>query len=339
MISIIDKVLKLKEDHSLSKHEQLVQSVLWAIEDGTLPIGAKLPSINKMVLEVGYARKTIVRAYEELKDRGLIESVKLKGYYVVGQDTNIKIRVALLLFAFQSFQEDFYNTFRSSLDDNYQIDVFFHHDNISLFETITSNIIGKYGMYVIAPIQNKAVSPILRRIPPDRLLLVDRYLFLGPSYSFICQEFEEATYSCLIELLPEINKYGKMVLFFDNENDYSPIGIKKAFNRFLSDHKIDGTIMNQYVPGKLNTDTLYFIKDDSMLWYFLKECVEKKYELGKDLGILSFDDNVSKQIVFGGITTISTNFNEMAKIAANFVKTAKKIQRILPLQLFRRNSV
>ncbi|MFH6602836.1 GntR family transcriptional regulator [Maribacter algicola] len=339
MTPIVDKVLKLKEDHSLSKHEQLVQGVLWGIEDGTLPIGEKLPSINMMVREIGYARKTIVKAYEELKDRGLIESVKLKGYYVVGQDTNIKIRVALLLFAFQSFQEDFYNTFRNSLDDNYQIDVFFHHDNISLFETITSNIIGKYGMYVIAPIQGKTVPHILKRIPADRLLLVDRYLYLGQSYSFVCQEFEEATYSCLLELLPDISTYEKMVLFFDNEHDYSPVGIKKAFHRFLSEYEIEGTTMNRYVHGTLKKNTLYFIKDDSMLWYFLKECVEKNYELGKDLGILSFDDNVSKQIVFGGITTISTNFNEMAKIAANFVKNKKKIQTILPLQLFRRNSV
>jgi len=84
---------------------------------------------------------------------------------------------------------------------------------------------------------------------------------------------------------------------------------------------------------------LYFIKSDSVLWLFLKECVEKKYVLGKDLGILSFDDNVSKQIVFGGITTMSTDFNEMAKIAANFVKHNEKVQTILPLSLYRRSSL
>lgn len=322
----------------MSKHERLVQGIIQSIDGGEIEVGDKLPSINVMVREIGYARKTIVKAYEELKSRGLIESKKLQGYYLISKETNITLRVALLLFAFQSFQEDFYNTFRNELGKRYQIDVFFHHNNISIFENIISNFNGKYGMYVIAPIQDFSIQPLLQRISPQKLLLVDRFLFLGSEYSFVSQEFEKATYNKLVDLLPDIKKYKRIVLI-DDKASYSPVGIQSAFQRFLLDYDIEGVAEWEYIPGTVKKDVLYFIKNDSTLWHFLKECKEKEFVLGDDLGILSFDDNVLKQIMFGGITTMSTDFKNMAKIAADHVKFGNKVQSILPLDLFRRNSL
>ena len=202
-----------------------------------------------------------------------------------------------------------------------------------------SNIKGKYGMYVVAPIQNDAVIPMLQSIPPNKLILVDRYLDLGPEYSFIAQEFENSTYNKLVKLLPEIQKYERMVLFFDTKTDYSPSGIRNAFERFVRDHGLKGSIEESYLPETLKKNTLYFIKNDSILWKFLKDCSQGQYTLGKDLGILSYDDNVLKEIIMGGITTISTDFNEMGKMAANFVMDGNKIRTIIPTNLIRRNSL
>lgn len=323
----------------MSKHEILVQSVIEGIAEGDFLVGDKLPSINKMVRDVGYARKTIVRAYEELKDRGLVESKNKQGYFIVSQETGVVLRVALLLFAFQSFQEDFYNTLRNELGKKYQVDVFFHHNNLSIFETMISNIKGKYGMYVVAPIQDKAVVPMLQSIPPNKLILVDRYVDLGPEYSFIAQEFENSTYNILVKLLPEIQKYEQMVLFFNTKNDYSPLGIRNAFERFIRDYDIKGTIEDGYLPETIRKNTLYFIKNDSILWKFLKDCSQGQCILGKDLGILSYDDNVLKEIIMGGITTISTDFKEMGKMAAEFVRDGNPIRTIAPTDLLRRNSL
>jgi len=338
-MSLIEQIHLLKKNHNLSKHEQLVQGVVASIENESLKVGDKLPSINTMVDEIGYARKTIVKAYEELKHRGLIESKRLKEFYIISEETNTTLKVALLLFAFESFQKDFYNTFRNELGNRFQINVFFHHNNSTIFETILSNIHGKYGMYVVAPIQNSSVLPLLRRLPPQKLLLVDRYLNLGPEYSFICQEFEKSTYTMLIKLLKSIKKYERFILFFDEKDDYSPKGIAKAFQKFLVDYKIKGAILNEYVPKQIERDTLYFIKNDSTLWSFLKDCAEKDFILGRDVGLLSFDDNIAKQIVFGGITTLSTDFKAMAKMAADHVKDGPTQQTIIPVRLIKRNSL
>ncbi|MCP4975837.1 MAG: GntR family transcriptional regulator [Maribacter sp.] len=336
---VVNSVLKQKQNDSLSKHEHLVQGVIEAIDDNALSIGDQLPSINNMVEEIGYARKTIFKAYEELKDRGLIESRKLKGYFLISQETNVKKRLALLLFAFQSYQEEFYNAFREEMGKRFQIDVFFHHNNCTILETILTNIRGKYGMYVVAPIQDQKVIPLLQDIDPEKLLIVDRYLFLGRAYSYIAQEFEEAIYDALIELLSDIKKYDKIILLINEEVDHSPIAIQIAFERFLYDYKIKGEVKMSYSLGSVEKGNLYFILSDTILWHVLRDCVQKEYTIGQDIGILSQDDNVAKEIVYGGITTISTDFSEMAKLAANHVKYGEKSQLIVPTNLRIRNSL
>ncbi|WP_430428291.1 GntR family transcriptional regulator [Maribacter litoralis] len=247
--------------------------------------------------------------------------------------------MALLLFAFQSYQEEFYKTFRKEMGKRFQIDVFFHHNNLTVFETIISNINGKYGMYVIAPIQNEKVESLLKSIEPKKLLLVDRYLDLGASYSYISQEFEEVIYTSLVRLLPEIKKYKKIILYFNEESDFSPISIKNAFQKFITEFDINGAIKNNYIIGSANKGNLYFALGDTILWQILRDAVRKKYKIGEDIGILSQNDNVSKEIVFGGITTISTDFNEMAKRAAQHLKSDGVTKVIMPSRLIKRASL
>ena len=85
---MIEFIKNLNGINALSKHDQLVLGIIDAINSGELGIGDQLPSINVMVNQVGFARKTIVKAYEELKGRGLVESKKTKGYYVVSVDND-----------------------------------------------------------------------------------------------------------------------------------------------------------------------------------------------------------------------------------------------------------
>lgn len=337
-MSLIKKIRKLKKRHHLLKHEQLVQGVIEAIDEGILQRGDQLPSINNMVSELGYARKTIVKAYEELKDRGLVESKKLKGYFIISEETKVTLRIALLLFAFQRFQEEFYNTFRKELGKEFQIDVFFHHNNPSVFETIFSNVRGKYGKYVIAPIQRPEITELLKDIPPEKLLIVDRYLPLGEEYSYISQEFEESTYRRLIELLPEIRKYKRFILLFDEASD-APLEIRNAFDKFVADYELEGEVIQKYNQGSIKRGNLYFFVNDTYIWDTLKDCRNNEYIVGKDVGILSHDDHVVKEIVFGGITTISTNFKHMAKMAADHLKNGEKTQIIMPMALMKRNSL
>lgn len=337
-MTLFDKINSLRNVNTLSKHEQLVQGIMQAIDENIIKRGDKLPSINQMVSELGYARQTIVKAYEELKERGLVESKKLKGYFVISNETKVVMKVALLMFSFQRFQQDFYDSFRKELGKKYQIDVFFHHNNLEIFNSIFQNIHGKYGMYVIAPIQNPSLRPILESIPPSNLLIIDRFISLDKSYSYISQEFEESTYAKLIELLPEITKYKKFVLFFKEDADY-PIGILNAFNRFCIDYDIVGSIANKYKSQSIKKGYLYFFVSDTYLWDVLKDIRNSEFKVGKEIGILSHNDHVVKEIIFGGITTISTDFKEMGRRAASHIKNQGETKIIVPSDLIKRHSL
>ncbi|WP_366185566.1 GntR family transcriptional regulator [Flavobacterium ovatum] len=335
---LFDKIIALKQISTLSKHEQLVQGIIECIDSEIIVVGDQLPSINQMVENIGFARKTIVKAYEELKDRGLVESVKLKGYFIISTKTDVVLKVALLLYSFHRFQEEFYNTFRKELGDRYQIDIYVHHNNIETFENIISNIYGKYGAYVIAPIENPLVRPLLETIEPSRLLIVDRYLDLGNNYSYIAQEFENSTHDRLTEILEAIKKYDKIVLYYRSDLDY-PIGVLKGFECFVEENQLIGEIEKNYRLDSVQAGVLYFFIDDTDLWELLRDCKKMNFVIGQDVGLLSHNDHIIKEIISGGITTISTNFNEMAVKAAKFVKHGELIHEIVPSDFIQRNSL
>jgi len=107
--TVINKIQELESVSILTKHEQLVNGILSAIDESIIVRGDMLPSVNTMVGELGFARKTIVKAYTDLIGRGIVESKNRVGYFVSNALTGQTIKVALVLYAFHSFQEKFYN--------------------------------------------------------------------------------------------------------------------------------------------------------------------------------------------------------------------------------------
>jgi GntR family transcriptional regulator len=53
------------------------------IEDGTYPPEARLPAELEFVAEFGSSRESVRRAVAEVRKRGLIETIKGKGSYVL----------------------------------------------------------------------------------------------------------------------------------------------------------------------------------------------------------------------------------------------------------------
>ncbi len=335
---LIEFIKNLERVNALSKHEQLVLGIMDAINSGHLKIGSQLPSINVMVDEVGFARKTIVKAYEELKDKGLVESKKTKGYFVISNKTDVYLKIALIMYSFQRFQQEFYNALRKELEDKVQIDVFFHHNNDEVFETIFSNINGKYGMYIVAPIIGEKSKKILKTLSPEKLIVVDRFLDLGPDYTYVTQEFKESTYAILEKLMPKIKKYKRLVLFYRDDMDY-PAGTLQSLKKFASHNQLTLNISKNYESNSLSKDVMYFVISDSDLWLLLKDCKNRDFRIGKDVGVLSFNDHIVKELISGGITTISTDFKQMAVTTAQNIRALSFSKRIISTDLIERESM
>jgi DNA-binding LacI/PurR family transcriptional regulator len=61
--------------------------------------------------------------------------------------------------------------------------------------------------------------------------------------------------------------------------------------------------------------------------------------LGLDFGIISYNETPLKKVVENGITTISTDFNEMGKQLAEMILENKKVQIENKNNLIIRNSL
>jgi DNA-binding LacI/PurR family transcriptional regulator len=338
MNDVFKQIYEMEGVSGLSKHDQLVNGILNAIQNKALNQGDLLPSVNNLINEFGFARETIAKAYKDLVTRGIVESKNRVGFYVSNCDINQHLKVALVLFAFDAFQETFYKVFRSKVGKGVHIDVFFHHNNIDVLESIIQNIRGRYGLFVVAPIPHKRTAEILGNLPMDRFLMIDRFEKIPGDYSYIAQEFDTSSYKVFEELKDTIKQYDRMIYYHRPVAD-TPIEILHAFKSFVKTHKIKHEILTEYIPGTMEKGNVYFTINNTELWSMLKDCKMKKLKPGKDVGILSHNDEVVKELIFDGITTYSADFKVMAEKAAEFVLTRKKIQEIIPTVLIRRKSL
>jgi DNA-binding transcriptional regulator YhcF (GntR family) len=338
MRNMYEKIQELAHIPSFSKHEQLVRGIINAIDEKLLSVGDALPSVNAMNKELGFAKETIVKAYTELKNRGIIESRNRLGYFVVNEDTAQTLKVALMMYGYDTFQELFYKNFRNGLGDKVHLDVFFHHGNISVFETMLDMVRGKYGMYVISPIPHPKSAALLQPIPFHKFIMFDRYEPLEGDFNYVTQEFEKSTYAALAALADTIRRFNE-ILFFYPPNSLIPIEILKSFKKFLQDFHIKGGVRAEYIPGSIQKGKVYFTLDNTELYRMIKDAKAQKLILGKDVGLLSHNDEPVKELIGDGITTFSTDFGLMGKKVAAFVLSREKIQETLPTILIQRNSL
>ncbi len=324
MENVFEKIKELEEVAAYSKHDRLVQGIINAINENVLQRADALPSVNTMIRELKFSRETIVKGYKELVSRGIIESNYRLGYFVSNGNTEQIMKVALLMYNLDTFEEQFYRNFRQQLGKGVDLNIFFHHGNIDIFETILQQIKGKYGMYVVAPIPHPKTKDLLDTIPRNKFLMFDRYEPLEGEFNYITQEFEQASYNAFKQLAKAIKQFDEMI-FLHSDQSLDPREIVRAFKKFLKDFKMKGRIIPEFSAGMVEKGKVYFTLDNFAMWEILKECERKKLQPGKDIGLLSHNDEPAKEFV--GITTYSTDFALMGKTAGQAVISGKRSSR------------
>ena len=76
------KSISIDIESRIPKYQQIVNSIISNISNGTLEIDQKLPSINNLSEEFYLSRDTVEKAYSILKDRKIIRSIRGKGSYI-----------------------------------------------------------------------------------------------------------------------------------------------------------------------------------------------------------------------------------------------------------------
>ncbi|WP_299312162.1 GntR family transcriptional regulator [uncultured Aquimarina sp.] len=310
IVSITSKI-------GVPKYKQIISSIENAIHTGVLKKGDRLPSLNSIRNQHSLSRDTVLVAFNELKNRGIIQSVVGKGYYVISEDINVNQKIFLLFDEFNSFKEDLYNSFKAGLKVNTKIDIFFHHFNGRMFDTLIRDNVGDYSHYVIMPANLKRVELSIRRLPSEKVYILDQTRETLSNYPSVHQDFKKNIYSGLLEALPLVNKYDELVLLFSDKKQ--PDNIIEGFKSFCFDYDKPYEIVDNVGIRSLKKGEVYLILDDRDLIQIIKKMKESDLELAKDIGIISYNDTLLKEIVEDGITTISTDFKEMGTCLANMI--------------------
>jgi DNA-binding transcriptional regulator YhcF (GntR family) len=338
------KLLKIKSNTLEPKYEQVIRSIVEAVNKKKLRRGDKLPSINKVSKNFDISMNTVVKAYDRLKKRGIIESTGGKCFQIASESITHTIRVFLLFDEFNLFKQDLYNSFKETFGDKAKIDIFFHHYNFTVYENLILENLGKYGMYVIMPHPDKAAENVLRKIDPDQILILDQKHHISDTYSSIIQDFEKETYECLKISVEHIKKYKAFCIVYPNlkiHREYDPFAQKIAAGArtFCQDNGIEYRIERNFNFAQIEKNCVYLVILDDELVELVKAAKAKKFEIGRDIGIISFNDNQLKEVICGGITTISTDFKYMGRIAAQSILDYKSIKEVNPASLILRKSL
>lgn len=78
----MDHIYKINTDLDIPIYQQLFDAIQVAIKKEVLLLGQQLPTVQQLTNELGIARGTVKRAYDELEHAGLIEKVQGRGTFV-----------------------------------------------------------------------------------------------------------------------------------------------------------------------------------------------------------------------------------------------------------------
>ncbi len=338
-MTVFDYIKKHQTINTLSKHDQIVNGILDTINAGVLKRDSLLPSVNNAVKEIGVARETIVKAYTELKERGIIEAKNRLGYYVINEKINQSLRVFFLLNAFNMYQEELYNAVLNEVEgQNISIDVFFHHCNPELFVNLLETNIGKYGKYIISPFKHNTLKKSLQQIDNDKTLLLARDTYMETAGSYVVQNFSENLDSALQSALNDIKRYKRFILIYDHCNNH-PEEIPNTLELFCQKHKIPFSIREKVQKDEIRDGDAYFVIEDSQLLKIIEFAEENNKLPGKDIGLLSYNDTPMKKFIKNGISCVSINFKKMGQLAGEWLLKDENIQITIPTKYIKRSSL
>lgn len=331
------KNIQIDDSLGIPKYRQIINSIYTAISIGELKMGDKIASLNQICTEFELSRDTVMVAFNELKAKGIINSIPGKGYYINSTEINLDQKIFVLFDELNAFKEDLYTSFLNSLDTKASVDIYFHHFNYQVFKNLISESAGKYTSYVIMPATFDCTSDIVGKLPKDKVYILDRLKDDLPDFPVVYQDFEKDVYDALNDGLDLLQKYSKLIMIFPGGKE--PEGRMLGFQQFCTQKGFKSESIRNVLNKEMKRGEAYFVPSDRDLVRLVKMASEKNLKLGTDVGIVSFNDTVLKEVVASGITTISTDFKIMGQTLAHMIqdRSTEKIRN--QSSLIRRNSL
>lgn len=335
--------MKITFQPNTPKYLSVANAIMEAIRDGIFSLGEQLPSINELSDEYFISRDTVEKAYKELRRQNILKSVKGKGYFISRIDVNAPVRILLIFNKISNYKKQIYNSFIETLGPNATVRLQIHHSNAKIFEDLIKHNTGMYDYYLVMPHfydQQEKAMDILSRVPREKLILLDKdFQGFGEGYSAVYQDFKNDIIGALESAKPYLKKYEKLVYVNPEIVPYPP-EIMSGFKSFCELNDFDYSIigdMDTTIP--VVSGDAYLVIEEADLATLIKICKSQNLKIGKDVGIISYNDTPLKEILLEGITVISTDHEKMGKAAANIILNKQTVKYKNPFTLIIRKSL
>lgn len=312
------------------KYLQLAEYITQQIEGDELHINDRLPSVNELMNTLKMSKATVLKGLNHLSERGIIEAVYRKGYYVRKKAPSQAYRICLIFDKMNVLRDNIYHSFFEKLKNVAEVDVFFHHHNFKVFESLIKENLNNYTHFVIVTFLREDPSEIINLIPPHKRIILDYDVKdLTGEYTCLYQDFKSDIYESLCTLKPQLEKYERLVLIAPTES-YHGTTVIDGFKKFCKASHHLSKIYHSIAEKNFKKGDAYitFSRYDQDDVSIIKLARKHQWELGKDIGLVSYNDTAIKEILENGITVISTDFKKMGEDAANAVlsRTTKRLR-------------
>lgn len=331
-----------KSDSKLPKYQQLINSLLQDIEMGELKPGERLPSINEASEECYLSRDTVERAYTELHKMGVITSIFRKGYFISESSFKTKTKVLFLVGKITDSNKLIFDEFCQNLGKSVSIDIFTYQYKTKQFQEIMTQQLGNYHYYIVLPHlieDNDENLKCLKKIPSDRLIILD-HSFSSISHTFasiVCRPSDQINkvFNAQLNLF---NKYRSFNLVL-TEEDYFDADVINGCRKFCESISMNFKILDGLDEEDMRLGEIYFTLADVDLAKAIHFALKNKFEVGKDIGLIGYNDSSFKELLVGGISVLSSKPKEMGKLAAEMILENSKKNIEIELQFIQRNSL
>jgi len=333
----MDKNFTLKTDDNSPLYKQLVRNVISAIRSGKLKPGQSLPSMNELAEQLNVSKETVKKAYSILRDTEYITAIQGKGVFVNSPESRQGVRILFLFDKLSAYKEITFNAFVSRIGDKAQCILRFHNQSVDLLRYYLDESLDRYDYYVIAPnfpLDDETQAEVRRqmiRVPYRKLIMVDNWISsVKGNYGAVYQDFEHDVCGVLSGVLEDLRKYRKLnVVTLPSSLYHKPI--TQSLKSFCKKNGIKAEFHNGLTNASIRKNEVYLLLNGQLtseLNNIAKLSAENKLYIGKDIAIISYNETSICELVLGGLTTVSADFEKMGTLAAQMIldKEMKKIK-------------
>jgi len=276
-----------------------------------------------------------------MKLNNFLNYIQVDGY-MLHEDCRQKLNICVMFNKLSNHKKIIYDAFVQALGENVAIDFYIYNNNIKVFKELMTARNKAYSHYVIMPHfieADEEAYEIINKLPKDKLILMDKMIpGLEGDFAAAYENFERDIFLALEKALAPLNKYDVLKLVFP-EGSYFPQEIKRGFSRFCHRYGFTERVVTDVSKESIGEGEVFIVLREEDLVTLIEKVQLLKLSIGQEVGLISYNETPWKKVILKGITTISTDFQQMGQIAARLILDNSRKQVEVPFHLTLRHSL